>query len=100
MRVSVGQVPARPLLVTINDGARRIDLSGYTGAELHLRSPEGAAVSTTAGATTLTPTGVRYVWPPVSLFATPGDYRVQVVLTAPGVRDYTEAGTIEAVRAV
>ena len=41
---------------------------------------------------------VSYAWGGVSPFTEPGDYSVDVVLTSPGVVDYTTTDTIEVYR--
>lgn len=95
MRLTVGQRPLLPLVVDVGGIA---SLSGYTGAELRLRNPDGDLIDTSAGSAVIAGQTVVYTWPAaVSLFPAPGTYRVQIVLTGPTARDYTDEDVIEVV---
>lgn len=99
----VGQKPLEPLTVRVlNYRSEPVDLSDYTEADVRITNPRGEAVDTTVGFVTVTdPTGgvVQFAWPAVSIFTVPGDYIVQLVLTAPlGVKDFTLTETFEVKR--
>lgn len=95
----VGQIPARPLSITVSDDlGRPIDLSSYTGFKVRLIDPTNADVDTTGAI--LQTGGARtgrfvFVWPTdKTLFTRTGDYLLQLELSGPGQRDFTTAHTI------
>lgn len=95
MRFYVGQIPTASLLVTVERDGSLIDLGSYDEAELLLTSPIGEAIDTGSGVIATTGTELRYSWPIVTLFPSPGDYRLRLKLYKGAGLEWTEPVTIE-----
>lgn len=95
----VGQIPAAPLAITINDSlGRAVDCSIYDSFEVKMLGSDNENISLTGSA--LQTGGLRngrfvFVWPTDrSLFMKSGDYVLEMILSRPGAKDITTSHTI------
>ena len=95
--MTVGQVPLQALRLNVLDDARkRVDLNDYGEVTLVLIDPNGTPVDTSGGSINVGDDGTAvYAWPAVSLFATPGDYRLKLKASGTGVLDWTDEAIVE-----
>jgi hypothetical protein len=100
VRFAAGQVPVQSLSALILDGRNVIDPATYDSVTVLLTSPEGASIDTSGGVVQVVDGKVRYRWPAVSLFPTPGDYSLVVRGAKGSAVDLTEPLTIEVYREV
>jgi hypothetical protein len=100
VRFTAGQVPVRPLrIVVLDERGRVVDLGTYSSVELVLRNPDGVLVDTSAGALTVDDEGAAvFTWPTVTLFPTPGDYRLTLKAHQGSAVDWTDDVFVEVYR--
>ena len=86
-----GSVPVEPLAITVQDeNGNARSLSAYSGASLLVSGPDG--VLRTGGTAAIADAAnglVTFTWPTTTLFDVPGDYRLQLKLSAGSGADYT-----------
>lgn len=96
----VGQIPKRPLAINVRDSfGRELDLTAYDNFRVRLLDDNNVEVDLTGS--DLQVGGARtgqfvFVWPTGrSLFQTPGDYLLQLVLSDENSKDYTTSWAIK-----
>lgn len=95
----VGQIPNRPLSLIIKDSeGSDMDLSIYTTIKLKMLGSYNEEIDLSAGTintNNLVVGKISYEWPTTkSLFEYPGDYIIQLELTASGKKDFTTTHTL------
>lgn len=96
----VGQIPKRPLSIEVRDSfGRELDLTAYSNFSVRLLDDNNTEVDIQGS--DLQAGGARqgkfiFVWPTDrSLFNTPGDYLLQLVLSDGTSKDYTTSWNIK-----
>ena len=95
----VGQIPLRDLSLAVKDSSgRTLNCTSYTDVSVRIRGSHNEEVSLVGSNLTTTGKSVgRFVftWPSDrSLFTEAGDYVLQMILGAPGVKDMTTTYTM------